>query len=218
MSDTSRMSVSDWAAWGAIFVSLLGVMASLAGVHWQNRKQWLLHSAAMVTALLDKFESEQFESKRRRCGQLAAQHLRGECVTLAGNYGFGVLGFFEHVGHLVRRGALDEEMVWNRMGWEVMGYYSAFTSEPNLIEQIRVGNPTLYVEMEWLHMRMLAREVRSGACPHVSGADGRPRLRWMDEFITQECALGLDGAPKSSPVHPTGLSSGEVLDSRIASQ
>ncbi len=176
------MTSTEWAAWAAVLAALVSIVASVAGVYWQIKKQWLLHSATMVTALLGEFESEEFKRKRRQCSELAALHLSGENASLIGNYGFGVLGFFEHVGHLVRRGALDTEMIWNRLGWEIVGYYEALTAQPSLIAQLREDHPSAYSEFEWLHRTMLVHFRRHGDRVYSR----KHELVWMSSFLNQE--------------------------------
>src|SRR6266545_1007636 len=183
------MTSTEWAAWGAVLAALLSIVASLVVVYWQNKKQWLLHSASMVTTLLEEFESEDFELKRRRCAELAERHLSGKQATLLKHYGFGVLGFFEHVGHLVRRHALDEEMVWNRLGWEIAGYYEALSSPPSLIAELRENHPSIFTEFEWLHRKMLVYFSKHGDRVY----DSNHKLVWMQKFLEQEL-LGGPGA------------------------
>jgi len=181
------MSTSDLAAWGAVMMALFGILASIGGVGWQIKKQWLLHSATMVTDLVSQFNSESFERRRRRFIKLLLQHRQGEDVSLSGNYGFGVLGFFEHIGHLVRRGALDETMIWNKFGWEVVCYYRILTSGKNLITELREqqSNPAEYTELQWLYFRMLRVFRVHGTI--VNEATDPP---WMHDFIEQESSLG----------------------------
>lgn len=183
------MTSTEWAAWSAVLAAFLSIVASLVVVYLQNKKQWLLHSASMVTTLLEEFESEHFEVKRRRCAELAARHLSGKHATLLKHYGFGVPGFFEHVGHLVRRRALDEEMVWNRLGWEIAGYYEALSAPPSLIAELRENHPSIFTEFEWLHRKMFAHFSKHGDMVY----DSNHQLVWMKEFLDQEL-LGGPGA------------------------
>jgi hypothetical protein len=162
----------------------------------QVQKQWLLSSAALVSDLLAEFNSADFASKRRRYAELMWAHIRGEDVTLIGNTGFGVLGMFEHVAYLVRRNALDKDMVWNKFGWEIVGYYFCVTSPTNLLEQLRVNHhdETLYEHFEWFARRMIS-DYQSRKTPVY---DARGRLTWLDPFIQQEIALESDCTPPST--------------------
>lgn len=197
------MSGEQWAAWAAVLAALLSIAVSMAVVYWQFRKSWLLHSAVMMTSLLEQFEATAFAESRRRCGELAARHVQGEQVSLRGNYGFGIFGFFEHIGHLLRRGALDEELVWNRMGWEIVGYWEAFGARKrSLILELReAGKISEYCEFEWLHRRMLDWYFKAG--DRVYDSDGT--LVWMKEFLASERGGGPRGhVSKSSPRHTMG--------------
>lgn len=63
------MDIADRIQTGAILVSLLGLL-------YQLRREWLLHSADMVTSLVAQFSSEDFEkaSKAFGCSSRADNH------------------------------------------------------------------------------------------------------------------------------------------------
>lgn len=151
----AALDPSTLAAWVTAFVTLIGAFAALIGVWWQLRKQWLLHSASMVTDLADRFVSDEWRIYRMHCAGRFDALQRGEIVDLSED--LPVLGLFEHIGHLVRRGILDRLMVWNKFGWYITRYYLAVTTHKDLIEHIRTreGDETLWEEFEWLHKTML---------------------------------------------------------------
>ncbi len=184
------MEAADLAAWTGVAVGVIAVVGSLIGVILQVHKQWLLSSAALVSELLAEFNSAEFAIKRRRCAELMSAHLRAEDVTLIGNTGFGVFGMFEHIAYLVRRKALDKDMVWNKFGWEIVGYYFCVTSSTNLLEQLRSNHhdETLYEHFEWFAQRMIS-SYQSRKTPVY---DKRGRLTWLEPFIQQELTLGVE--------------------------
>lgn len=181
------MDASELAAWTGVGVAVIAVVGSIIGVLIQVHKQWILSSATLVSDLLSEFNSPTFAANRRRCGELMAAHIRGEDVTLIGNTGFGVLSMFEHIAYLVRRGALDNGMVWNKFGWEMVGYYYCVTSGSNLLEQLRANHRdrTLYEHFEWYAPRM----VEAYKSRHTPVFDDRGRLTWLEPFLEQEMSL-----------------------------
>lgn len=168
-------------------VQTIAIVVSVLGLIYQLRREWLLHSAEMVTSLVAQFTSEEFEKRRRRFAYQLEPVVSGKPVSLTSDYGLGVLGFYENVGHLVRRRALDEMMVWTKFSWELVCYFQCITEEPNslAVERKKNGDPTLYEEMEWLDARFVKIYRRKGVS--LYGDDGR--VRWLEDFFLQEKRL-----------------------------
>jgi hypothetical protein len=192
------------AAWAAVAASTVGVIAALVAVWWQMRRQWLLNSAAMVTDLADRFTSDEWRGYRTHCSLVIQAHRRNEPVDLSED--FQILGLFEHVALLVRRGVLDDEMVWNKFGWYVTRYFLALTTAPNLIEANRdaEGDTTLWEEFEWLYQRMSEMYKNRG----VDVEDPEQLDARLDELLRQE--LNLRRFRLASDEHAVTRASAEV--------
>lgn len=169
-------------------VQTIAIIVSVLGLIYQLRREWLLHSAEMVTSLVAQFTSEEFGKRRRRFATRLEPAVSGKPVLLTIDYGPGVLGFYENVSHLVRRRALDEMMVWTKFSWELVCYFQCITMGDNAlaIERKKNGDPTLYEEMEWLNARFVRIYRRKGVS--LYGDDGR--IRWLEAFFLQEKSLG----------------------------
>jgi predicted DNA-binding transcriptional regulator len=137
-----------------LLLALLGLVIPLLGVWWQIRKQWLLHSASLVTSLDDRFNSTEWRAYRKQCQERMHAHHKGVKQLDLSEY-FPVLPFFENIGYLVHTGALDKKMVWNKFGWFIVGYYLALTTPKNILHDIREkeGEATLWEEFEWLYLQ-----------------------------------------------------------------
>ena len=132
-------------------VPLFGIFMALISVRWQMKRQWLLHSATLITSLDDRFNSTEWREYRKQCAEkLKDYRFRPTELDLSEN--FPVLPFFENLGYLVRSGALDQMMVWNKFGRYVVGYYLALTTSKDVIQEVRqkTGDSTLWEEFEWL--------------------------------------------------------------------
>lgn len=172
----------------ADIVQTLAIAISVLGLWYQLRRGWLLHSAEMVTDLLVQFNSPEFERRRRSFAKLLKERgVAGELVPIAKGYPLGVLGFYEHIGHLVHRRALDEKMVWTKFAWELVCYFHCITKDGNALEAARQknGDRTLYEEMEWLNGRFVKIYLSRGVALYKEG-----RVRWLEEFFSQETSLG----------------------------
>lgn len=161
--------------------TVITVIATLIGIWWQMRKQWLLHSASMVTSLSDRYDSADMRVDRKTFNRMIVETRNGQPADFLGY--LPVLLFFEHIGHLVRRHALDKLMVWNRFGWEVLCYYTALTRPSNKLEEIRKKetDESVYEEFEWLSKHMSALYSRRG----ITGAT-QPTDAQVDRFLALE--------------------------------
>ena len=169
-------------------VQTIAIVVSVLGLIYQLRREWLLHSAEMVTGLVAHFDSEEFGKRRRSLAADLEPVVSGKPVELTSDYGLGVLGFYENISHLVRRGALDEMMIWTKFSWELVCYFQCITIGANALEAERKknGDPTLYEEMEWLNARFVRTYRRKGVS--LYGDDGK--IRWLERFFLQERKLG----------------------------
>jgi len=174
-------------AWATLLVTLFGIAIGLTTVWWQLRRQWLLHSASLITQLVDRFESEEWCRHRQRCAELLRRHHAGE-QELDLSAAFPVLPFLENIAHLTRRGALDKLMVWNKFGWSVVGYYFALTTRSNTLQAARdrAMEPTNWEEFEWLYREAVKIYRQKGSAVD----DPRKRELKIQEFLAWEGTLG----------------------------
>jgi hypothetical protein len=190
-----QLDAAAVAGWATVFVTLLAAMIALYGVWWQMRRQWLMNSAAMITGLADRFSSDEWRTYRRHSAAIISTHLRRGNVNLAKD--LPVLGFFENLGHLVRRRVVDERMVWNKFGWYVTRYFLALTFAGDLIASSRKAedDKTLWEEFEWLNKRMLRIYRRRG----IDIIGSHPPSQRVSELLEQETTLTDWKEPPSTP-------------------
>jgi hypothetical protein len=200
------METDELVAWATLCVTLAGVAVTLVTVWWQLRRQWLLHSAVLITQLVDRFDSAEWHNHRRRCAELLRQHYSGEEELDLSNH-FPVLPFLENLAHLTRRGALDGQMVWNKFGWIVVAYYFALTSPTNALKAIRdkESEPTNWEEFEWLYresVRIYRRKGIPADEPSRKDLKVQQLFKWECN-LTAESVVGTAGGP-----HPTDRADG----------
>lgn len=196
------MESAELIALATLWVTVVGVGVTLATVWWQLRRQWLLHSANLVTQLVDRFDSAEWLRHRRKCAELLKRHCSGEEELDLSNH-FPVLPFLENVAHLTRRGALDELMVWNKFGWIVVAYYFALTSPTDALKAIREkeGEATNWEEFEWLYRECVKIYLKRGI--HI-GDPSRRRVKIQQLFkwegdLGSEPIVAKTGAPNTGP-------------------
>ena len=133
-----------------ILVAVLGVIASVSSVAIQLRRQRLLNSAAMVTEFVDKYDLPQMREDRRQLGVMLLRHLEvgdGRMPEYA-----PVLGFFENIGYLARRGVLDIGMLHNKFGFAITRWHAALRRRGDIVQAYRdkLDEQTVFCEIDWL--------------------------------------------------------------------
>lgn len=153
----------------ATLINLIGIVMAITGLivtivlfAIQQRKTWLLNSATMIISLADRFESKEMHEYRRDCFLEFEKKLKNEPVNITKCY--HILGFFENIGYLVRRGVLDKGMVWNKFSWVIERYYLLLTYKTNYLQSIRdkEQTPDIYTEFEWLNSEMIKLDKKNG--------------------------------------------------------
>ncbi len=132
------------AAWAAVAAAV----AAITAVVLDGRRSRFSLSVDLLLRLDDQFNSATLRAARR----LSAEGL------LAGNEPAQldeVLNFFEMVGLLLRRSALDRRMVWQSFAYWVLGYCDA--AEPYIAKQ-RAADHTVWTELEYLQQALVKEE------------------------------------------------------------
>ena len=192
------MTFSEAVSTAGVLVTLLTICATVWAAIHQAKKSWLIGAATLTTALVDKFNTQVWgEHRRVKFVKLLLKPDDDPHRTLIGNYGFGVLGFYEHIGYLVRCGALDKMMIHNKFAWELVCYYQLVRQGPtlqgrDLLTEMRKhqSDKTQYMEFAYLNDEMIKLYRHLGTDPYAPTG----RIRWMDDFIAQESTLLIEAA------------------------
>jgi hypothetical protein len=113
--------------------------------------------ADTLLRLMDKSDSEEFQDKLKKAAQACLAHLATKDPGVAVE---DVLDFFDDVAFMVKKGALDEEMMWHAFYHWVRVYYQA--SEQDIINR-RTHEPAVWSFLCQVYPRLNALEkVESG--------------------------------------------------------
>jgi len=167
----------DYNAVTAVATALAAFAAVIALLYDNQRSRFALGVETLLK-LDDKFDGATIKAARRKAAQSLLKN---------SNEGLDdILDFFEMVGLLTRRGAIDAVLVcdlffdWIHCYWTLAKEY---------VDAIRVKeNPTIWLEAEWLHTRLVEIEKRKSKCSTsdlaLSEEDGR-------EFLDAESKIDL---------------------------
>ena len=134
---------------GAI-LGIVGTLAAVAAALIAAYQVYLSRFSLGVDLTLrldERFESAEFLKKR--CA--AAHAIKGQ----PGSDIEDVLDFFESLGLLTRRGALDQEFVYSTFFYWLYGYVSKCRG---FIAEQRKKFPPRYGDLLWLHKKLVAIE------------------------------------------------------------
>jgi hypothetical protein len=100
--------------------------------------------AESIIKLMDKFDSDEFQEKRKRAAHDCLNHLEEKNPGVAIE---DILDFFDDVAFLVTKGALDAEMMWHPFYHWLRMYYQA--SEQYIINRTKTESAV------WNYMRSI---------------------------------------------------------------
>lgn len=134
-----NLSSHAWLSMLSPLVLAAAVSAQIAG--W--RKDRFSRSLSTLTVLDARFESPDFRELRRK----AAYFLKdGPVYDQAGREALSaVLNFFETIGFLLAKQAVDAETVWRFFGPRLVHYHAAAQDE---IKTYRLTHPGAYLNLE----------------------------------------------------------------------
>jgi hypothetical protein len=171
------------APWIAIVVSIIAIIVSIIALLAQLKRSRFSQSVDLILKLEERFSDSKAMKEKR---QLAGEALRSNPSSPSSDIE-DVLDFFETLGLLVRRKALDEEMVWNTFYHWLHRYW--LLCEPYITEKRRT-KLTLWGDYVNLEKRIVAIEWEKTK----SRDDIDLSKQELDEFINDECNLAEDGA------------------------
>lgn len=136
-------------AWAAVVAAAVAVYAIWA----ESRRSRFALGIDLLLRLEADFGNDRMLTARR----LASKALRSDDPSDADD----VLDFFEMIGLLVRRGALDKYVVWHNFFYWIHRYY---LSAQDYITAIQKEDPTIWADLVELHRSLVLIEKKERRC------------------------------------------------------
>ena len=163
----------------AIWVVLVVSLSSIVAVWNEGRRSRLSEGVELILQMEDQFDGDRM------------RQVRQDAATGIQNKQFGdsddLLDFFETIGMLARRGAVDREMVWHAFYDSIHGYWQA--AHEHIVEEQKM-NPEAWKDLARLHQLLVVIENRKHGRP-ASDPD-----RWsadeLKNFLEDEASLRED--------------------------
>ena len=181
------LSVSDYTNIGGLLVAVGGVGWSAWSFSQSVQLSRLQTSAGIIQSMKQQYEGDSCKESRRRLARMLEAPATGDSTEdpRLATKAYEVLEIFEQLGHLLKRGALDEGMAWSAFSGDVIRYDCALRKgeRGDEIQRARVesGQLTLYRDFEKLASQLTAFGVRE--------SPGRKRdLVWSEilDFLRTE--------------------------------
>ena len=160
------LSVSDVTNIVGLLVAVGGVVWSACSFRQSVQLSRLQTSAGLIQSLKQQYEGDSCKESRRRLARILEAPATGDSTEdpRLATKAYEVLEIFEQLGHLLKRGVLDEGMAWSAFAWDVIRYDYALRKceRGDEIQRARAesGQLTLYRDFEGLARRLTAFGVR----------------------------------------------------------
>ena len=140
--------------------ALVVVTLALVGVtFWMARSQARAVQddlrARLQLQFIDRFDGPKMVKARKDLAHLLLAKASPDQITET------VMDFFEDMSLFLRRGYLDEELIWSTFGFYGVRWWAACGSYV-LSERARQSDSTLFTDFEDLAKRFLARDKKAG--------------------------------------------------------
>ena len=164
------MTAALIAAWAAVVAAL----AACVSLWLQTHNSRFALGVDLLFKMDDRFNSPSMVAKRKLA---AAALLKNENLENAED----VWDFFETLELLIRRKALDREMVWHTFFYWIDGYWNASRLH---IAAEQEEHPTVWADFRNLYRRVLATEERE-----LAKKGGRYKEPDTAEFLKEEMEI-----------------------------
>ena len=148
------------------------LVVSVLGLWFQIQRSAFSMSVDLTLKLDDKFNSDSFRKQRAKSAKSISKSKFKEAED--------VFDFFETIGLLVRRGALDKEVAWHSFFHWIHGYWTS--SSAYIIEERR-KNSSVYKDFALLHEMMCDFEKENN---HLTDSEITLSPEDVKEFLDDE--------------------------------
>jgi len=165
------MDARDILIWIPLFAVLVAVVSLMVQTH---RSKFAL-KVELLLKLEDRFSSDSFKALRRSAARSIKTHAYDDAEE--------ILDFFTLIGLLVRRQALDPQLVWHAFFYWIHNYGAAL--KPYIAEAQR-KDPTVWNSFLYLRDQVTKVEKRERKC---TDADLVVTEKELAEFVRTELSM-----------------------------
>jgi hypothetical protein len=161
-------AIIAWASVAAVFVAIIALI-------FQTKSSRFALGIDLIFKLNDYFDNEQMIKIRKEAAAAILNKTYSGVDVL--------LNFFETIGFLVKKNAIDRKVVWNFFSFFVINYYQAAS---NFIKDIRKDDKTVWSNLEYLYNELVKIEKSERKC---KDSDIIISPESLENFLNSEASL-----------------------------
>jgi hypothetical protein len=143
----------DYTAIMAI-TAVIGSLVAIYQIRVENMNTRFITGVALLTDLYDRFYDDKMWKKRSKASKFLLEKSDQTQFSEKDNPALDdILEFFEMIGLLMKRGALDPTMVWNTFYYIFFGYYHGATKYMNAYRETK-DDQTLWEHVYFLYEQL----------------------------------------------------------------
>lgn len=132
-------------AWTGLITAIVSIFALSS----ENRKWRFSLSIDLLFRLDDKYDTSVMKAFRRNAAKLLLQYQDNNKNKEYRDSLDEVLDFFEMIGNLVQRRAINDEMVWHNFSNSIFSYWY-FAEKSGYIKEIREQDKSIWEDISYL--------------------------------------------------------------------
>ena len=136
----------------AAAIAAVASLVALILTSFQLKQFRFAHGVDLIFELEDRFDAPEMMKARKRVAKALQNHISTQEMDT-------VLDFFETLGILVRRHAVDDELAWNSFSYWVLRY-AALTQDHIVARRKKESDETYRQEFEFLIKRFTEIEIK----------------------------------------------------------
>lgn len=164
-----------------VLTAVIAAVTAMSKLLIDALSQRRVHNAETTLKILDEFHGQRIRNARRRATEAIQQPDTEQTPD-------DLLDFFDTVGMLLKRRALDDQMLWSILNYWVSRYWCACE---RYIRQKQQADKALWEDFEYLRIRLA--KVHKRRHRGRNQPDGDPCLpQELDRFLSEEARINID--------------------------
>ena len=168
-------SIASW-PWASI-AAWIAIAVTIGIASWQIRTAKFVSGVDVLLRMEDEFQGEKMLIERKSAASVLLKKPNSTPEDMD-----DLLDFFESLGLLTRRGALDKEMVWNNFFYWAHRYWIA---AEDYIAEKQKKDPTEWENFTKLEKDLIKIEKKHGSTYNLKLTKNSPDIK---TFLEEECS------------------------------
>ena len=146
--------------------AVVATIVSIWAILFESKRSRLTHNSDMILRLYESFNTNEMRRARKASATFLLSLMDNPNIDEQPNADVEVvLDFFQLIGLLTRRGALDKQMVWSKFFYYLHPYH--YAAEKYIKTRRKIHDDiSLWADINKLHKRLISIEKRARQCSY----------------------------------------------------